>query len=395
MTRFDSLVRETFDDMAGEVEVRDLRSGVARRARQIRRRRRATVAAVTAVAAVIAVTALVRPGGDGVTSLEPAKPTPLDLPTVLTLEERPRDATSVRLAVPVDPIGEKGAPPVLHGYDPVARRLVPLRIASGVLQADGRTVMEENEGYVTLRGLDGSENVVEVGRPKPNASTYTTPEGIGASATRYVALSPDGRLLAAVVTRFEPSPLGGDVTTTRLSLFDVGTGDEVFGADLEEPGHGNIPPAWSPDSRRVAFMASPGLQLLDVGTKQLRAAPEALSLLGGDGMAFSPDGTRLLVSRPDGGETLDWVVLDAVSGRQLRMFDRALAQWALVGWVEGTGCCGTGPPAHPRASTTGSSGATRQDAMSVRRSASRRRARVRSAGRCTRPAPRAERRAVR
>ena len=132
-------------------------------------------------------------------------------------------------------------------------------------------------------------------------------------------LSPDGTRVAV-----------GDHRADRpeIAVVDLASGDIELHA--VPAGRSVLPVAWSPDSRRLAFLGTATdtspfwgsavageLGLLDLGSGRAEALPDAVEV---QAAAFAPDGSELAVQRSDAaGGGLDVVPLDGGAGRRLTL----------------------------------------------------------------------------
>jgi WD40 repeat protein/DNA-binding SARP family transcriptional activator/class 3 adenylate cyclase len=114
------------------------------------------------------------------------------------------------------------------------------------------------------------------------------------------ALSPDGKRLA--VASWWGDEANGAIDEENGAVFDVETGTKVFG--LSAPRCCNIPPysrgvSWSPDGRFVAVSSQGNAQIWEAETGRLR-----YTLVGHTGFVFSvawsPDSSRLVTGGSDG-----------------------------------------------------------------------------------------------
>lgn len=101
------------------------------------------------------------------------------------------------------------------------------------------------------------------------------------------AVSPDGRMLAAVIAR----SIDQEGQSHDSQLFLV---DSVSGKSRSRLGNYQGP-AWSPDGKRIAAMAGDGLAILDVPTgKEVFRAPWPKTDSPPEDLVWSPDGKSLL-----------------------------------------------------------------------------------------------------
>ena len=123
-----------------------------------------------------------------------------------------------------------------------------------------------------------------------------------------------------VVNRAVFSPDGSRIATTgwdaTVRIFDVATGRQLRVLRGHKPGgFGTYPVAWSPDGTRLLSTAPDGTRIWDARTgRQLLALPRS----GGPGLsaAWSPDGTQVLTESAIGPP-----VWDASSGKRLRTLE--------------------------------------------------------------------------
>jgi Tol biopolymer transport system component len=136
--------------------------------------------------------------------------------------------------------------------------------AAGVLAY--RSIVTENTASVRWYGRDGTAEALVL---EPGGHSH-------------LELSPDGRLLAVAL---------GDSTNRDLWVKDLSSG--TFSRLTSLPGL-ESQPAWSPDSRRLAFMGSGPLYYTTVGSGTQQVVP------GSEGFGFleqwTPDG-RFLIAR--------------------------------------------------------------------------------------------------
>jgi WD40 repeat protein len=168
----------------------------------------------------------------------------------------------------------------------------------GKLLAAGGSIIGKKAGGVTFAAVGGQVTVWEAATGKP---IHTV--GLSANFVTSVALSPDGRWLAAGTAKVGEQQ-------TEVILWDVATGREVRTLKGQAKGAASV--AFSPDGRRLAAGSSDGgLKLWDPGTGK-----EVLTFGGKDegaaGVAFSPDGRWLASASAD--ETVK--VWDAGTGKE-------------------------------------------------------------------------------
>lgn len=188
-----------------------------------------------------------------------------------------------------------------------------------VFSGDGRRIA----AALTV-GLDGSEEQrreITVWDAVTGAMIRTVPVGITFRVVG-LALSPDGRRLAATLGPGRSDPVTPIIPRGRMLVWDIETGRVVF----EPPGYGWFGfLAFSPDGTQVAVggLADAGgpapprpvVQLWRVETGE--PGPEfSAPGFGPGGVAFSPDGRLLSVSWFTGAETGRLVVYEIAAGRE-------------------------------------------------------------------------------
>lgn len=132
---------------------------------------------------------------------------------------------------------------------------------------------------------------------------------------RQPVVSPDGSTI--IVVTEGPDPTKSD---TVLKMFDPATGRLTSLNAPESPPLGHQDPAWSPDSRYLAFVknvrdgtrGAPVIMRYDMTTKKA----VAITGPGYTSPSWSPDGRYLAATRTTSFGT-DIVVLDAVNGTEL------------------------------------------------------------------------------
>ena len=145
---------------------------------------------------------------------------------------------------------------------------------------------------------------------------------------REPVLSPDGRTLAIVSDR--PDPSRSDVV---LQFFDVTTGKSTNPKLVETSPLGHQDPAWRPDGKALLYVrngrdgpkGAPVIYRWDV------AKGKAAALTGAGYLepAYSPDG-RYFAATKTSSFGNDLVILDAANGRELVRLTNDGASWAPV-----------------------------------------------------------------
>jgi WD40 repeat protein len=125
--------------------------------------------------------------------------------------------------------------------------------------------------------------------------------GAGADNLTALALSPDGRAVAALAGK------------NRLLRWELSTGKSL--PEVECPREGVSLLAWSPDGRMIGVGGHQGVDLLDAGTGRWMAHPEGPKSAVSR-MAFSADG-RLLLARWGDGTVA--VLESATGGQRLKL----------------------------------------------------------------------------
>ncbi len=145
----------------------------------------------------------------------------------------------------------------------------------------------------------------------------------GATLTRSLAFSRDGRVLAGVTDRLETDKLRR--TSGVVVLWEVPTGKELKKMPATDKYAHIYRLAFSPDGNTLALATSRGIALMDAGTMQERAF---LKGQGGNGawcLAFSPDGRFLATggNRSHQGKDLPSPVSiwDVEAVRETKVFD--------------------------------------------------------------------------
>ncbi len=121
----------------------------------------------------------------------------------------------------------------------------------------------------------------------------------------HPAWSPDGRRLAFLAYDFDLQVGGSRPSSIRPRLYTMGSdGSDVTEVHIEAAGELlHLPPQWSPDSERLAFAqreVSGGVGLYTVAVDG-GDPPQRLSATVSSA-SWSPDGTRLAFAKPDGDD---------------------------------------------------------------------------------------------
>ncbi|MQA91665.1 MAG: protein kinase [Gemmatimonas sp.] len=190
--------------------------------------------------------------------------------SVLSFEGHRGDVNHVAFSRDGSRLATTGDDGELRVWDPATGRLVANMSGSGStwgpsFNADGSLVAAAWDDRVRVLALP-TQRVV---------SDIHVDGGFG------TALSPDGKRLAVI--------------SGPNAVFDVRTGEEVF--PLSE--HASWGVWWSPDGRYVATASDDGVRVWDAGTGTLR---HTLFAHGGTvgGVAWSPDSSRLVTGGSDG-----------------------------------------------------------------------------------------------
>lgn len=157
-----------------------------------------------------------------------------------------------------------------------------------------------------------------------------------ASWVTAVAWSPDGSKLAVGGSKDYGKPfyVGGDSTNSwkaHLTIYDASTWQVVlepeYGRDMVNQSFRAL--AWSPNSQLLAYsLEIGGVEVIDARTGQLLS--EQMGFAGTVvGVAWSPDGSRLLATGDTAYGLRRWRVSDNVS---VRLFDERMSNSSSVAW---------------------------------------------------------------
>jgi len=184
----------------------------------------------------------------------------------------------------------------LHIFD--SQSLAEIRTIDVSSQVSGMAVSPDG-GILAV--IDGMYGIVLIDTAGGNVlRTLTRSEiTIGTANNSYLAFTPDGATLAAVI---------GDV----VKLYDIATGEETGTIVTKSPF--NI--AVSPDGKSLYTGGwSDEIRVYDIATGQpVRTFGEKSRTV--NRMTLSPDGSLLVSAGPSGGTMILW---DAAAGRQLRL----------------------------------------------------------------------------
>src|SRR6202011_6046161 len=136
----------------------------------------------------------------------------------------------------------------------------------------------------------------------PDGATFATPGGLPGGLP-WIALSPDGRLLAFVALSAD----GRQQVWTRPLAAAIA--HPVTGTD------GGQAPFWSPDSRSLAFFARGKLKVVDAAGGRTQIVADAPGLYGSG--SWNRDNTIVFATTPGGNDGLRKVQVGAADAGQL------------------------------------------------------------------------------
>jgi WD40 repeat protein len=292
--RFEQLLHETLDEMAGEMP--GPAGGLARRSivkgRRIRRTRRLAVGAVAVVAiAAVAVPWVLLP--------RPDRAAPPPVPATSATPGRP-PATTPATALPEGWVVTRNGGQVL---DRATSQFVTMSGPVLAAPAGNRIALVSNEpGPLRITDVRG-----------------TNPVTVDVSAfVGDYTWSPDGDRLAGGLTQKEPFKIG-------FGVIDARTGEiRRHWIDHERYNCSQCTFSWTRDGREVVLPIADrsggeaeervaGLQLFDAGTgRPTRALP--VTAWPADPFSWSPDG-RFVLAGPMFGAPVNWRLFDVTTGQ--------------------------------------------------------------------------------
>lgn len=138
---------------------------------------------------------------------------------------------------------------------------------------DGQSI-----AFQTYNGRDNDIAVLDI-----QSGEITNLTSNNDSDDQWPSWSPDGEYIA--FQRIDPETSISRIFVIKTDGTDARQIDDLQGYN----------PAWSPDSRRLAFYSSGAVVVADVNgdTIQIIRSPQSLSLSSDDGLAWSPDGEQI------------------------------------------------------------------------------------------------------
>jgi WD40 repeat protein len=182
--------------------------------------------------------------------------------------------------------------------------------------------------HLALLGFDGNVHVWDWANGK-EVSNFGSPGGVAVifAGSSPLVYSPDGKFLVTMHLEIDNNML-----VQALKLYDPAAGKEIaaLGGDAKAPA---MSPAFTPDSKTVAFVGNNTVTLAEAATgKEIRTWPWKQNRSGAV-LLFSADGSKLY-----GRSTLDRAVVewDVASGKELRRLGASAMEPGRVGAASAT-----------------------------------------------------------